>query len=54
MSDIDPGLLAALTGLLEQRGDEEPKSEPKEEEKAIPEVSTSLYEKLAEYERMVN
>ena len=53
MSDIDPDLLAALTGLLERRGEDEQKPE-EVKEKEIPEVSTSLYEKLAEYERMVN
>lgn len=54
MSDIDPALLAALTGLLDQRGDDEPAPEVEETAQAVPEVSSSIYEKLAEYERMVN
>lgn len=54
MSEMDPELLAALTGLLARSGDEAPKKEEEPEEEKVPEVSRSLYERLAELERKVN
>lgn len=54
MSEIDPALLAALAGLLEEKDSEQPEEEQAQEEEAIPEPEESLYEQLGKLEELVN